>query len=148
MTEATATATAAPATDVRRAGSWVFYTGVAVLVVWVLVPIYLLFVNALSSPEEVTGFPKNCARPQQQARVNHHFSVGMNQLQSLTNKRYKQIIRNAVAIFTAQQQTTKRHQKHQPYKSDHDPEKLQACKGCLDLIWFVCPHSNFPGFAH
>lgn len=43
---------------VRSSGRWVFATGIALLVLWVLVPIWLLMVNALSSPEEVTGFPK------------------------------------------------------------------------------------------
>ena len=46
-------------TEVRRSGRWVFVTGVALLVLWVLVPIWLLLVNALSSPEEVTAFPKS-----------------------------------------------------------------------------------------
>ena len=50
---------ALPASEVRRAGSLVFAAGVALLCVWVLLPIYLLFVNALSSPAEVQGFPKS-----------------------------------------------------------------------------------------
>ncbi|MCU0855951.1 MAG: carbohydrate ABC transporter permease, partial [Rhodobacteraceae bacterium] len=50
----------APAPDaVRRSGRWVFVTGTALLVLWVLVPIWLLLVNALSAPEEVTAFPKS-----------------------------------------------------------------------------------------
>ena len=57
MTDAAAP-DAAPA-EVRRAGAWVFAAGVALLCVWVLVPIYLLFVNALSAPAEVQGFPKS-----------------------------------------------------------------------------------------
>ncbi|MCU0987912.1 MAG: carbohydrate ABC transporter permease [Acetobacteraceae bacterium] len=57
MTEATTTPAAA-APDVRRAGSWVFTASVILLIVWVLLPIYLLMINALSAPEEVTGFPK------------------------------------------------------------------------------------------
>lgn len=44
---------------IRRSGRWVFVTGVALLVIWVLLPIWLLFVNALSTPEEVTAFPKS-----------------------------------------------------------------------------------------
>lgn len=44
--------------DPRRAGRLVFWSGVALLVVWVLFPIWLLMVNALSAPGEVTGFPK------------------------------------------------------------------------------------------
>ena len=46
------------APDLRRAGRLVFWSGVALLVVWVLFPIWLLMVNALSAPGEVTGFPK------------------------------------------------------------------------------------------
>jgi multiple sugar transport system permease protein len=45
--------------QIRRSGRWVFATGVALLVIWVLLPIWLLFVNALSTPEEVTAFPKS-----------------------------------------------------------------------------------------
>ena len=44
--------------DVRRAGRFVFYAGLSLLVLWVLVPIWLLMVNALSAPAEVIGFPK------------------------------------------------------------------------------------------
>jgi multiple sugar transport system permease protein len=52
--------TPAPSPDaVRRSGRWVFVTGTALLILWVLVPIWLLMVNALSSPSEVTGFPKS-----------------------------------------------------------------------------------------
>lgn len=52
------TAPAEISTEIRSSGRWVFAAGVLLLCVWVLLPIYLLFVNALSSPEEVTGFPK------------------------------------------------------------------------------------------
>lgn len=44
--------------EVRSAGHFLFGAAVIVLCVWVLVPIYLLFVNTLSSPQEVSGFPK------------------------------------------------------------------------------------------
>jgi multiple sugar transport system permease protein len=44
--------------DIRRAGNGVFIAGVALLIVWTLFPIYLLGVNALSSPDEINGFPK------------------------------------------------------------------------------------------
>ena len=44
--------------DVARAGKFVFWAGIALLVLWVLVPIWFLFINALSSPSEVTSFPK------------------------------------------------------------------------------------------
>lgn len=46
-------------TDARSAGRFVFVTGTVLLVVWVLVPLYLLGVNTLSSPQEVSGFPKS-----------------------------------------------------------------------------------------
>ena len=50
---------AAPAAaDARKAGSWLFIAGIILLCVWVLLPIYLLLVNALSAPAEVTAFPK------------------------------------------------------------------------------------------
>lgn len=44
--------------DVNRAGRFLFWSGIALLVLWVLVPIWFLMVNALSSPSEVTSFPK------------------------------------------------------------------------------------------
>lgn len=53
-----AAARAASAADVRRAGGWVFTAAIVLLVVWVLLPIWLLLTNALSAPAEVTGFPK------------------------------------------------------------------------------------------
>jgi multiple sugar transport system permease protein len=45
--------------DARSAGRLVFVTGTVLLVIWVLVPLYLLAVNTLSSPSEVSGFPKS-----------------------------------------------------------------------------------------
>jgi multiple sugar transport system permease protein len=42
----------------RRAGRFLMFAAIVLLCAWVLVPIYLLIVNALSSPNEVTGFPK------------------------------------------------------------------------------------------
>src|SRR5690606_30402333 len=44
--------------DVGAAGRFLFWTSVVLLCAWVLVPIYLLIVNTLSSPQEVTAFPK------------------------------------------------------------------------------------------
>jgi multiple sugar transport system permease protein len=58
MTDATATSAPPAVSEVRRAGSWVFTASVILLIVWVLLPIYLLMINALSAPEEVTSFPK------------------------------------------------------------------------------------------
>lgn len=60
MSTATAVGdTARSVADARSAGRFVFITGTALLVIWVLVPIYLLAVNTLSSPSEVSGFPKS-----------------------------------------------------------------------------------------
>jgi multiple sugar transport system permease protein len=42
----------------QRLTNIAFSITVVVLCLWVLVPIYLLLTNALSSPSEVTGFPK------------------------------------------------------------------------------------------
>jgi multiple sugar transport system permease protein len=57
----TASATDAPqaVSDVGRAGRFLFWAAVVLLCAWVLVPIYLLAVNTLSSPQEVTAFPKS-----------------------------------------------------------------------------------------
>ncbi|WP_309083735.1 carbohydrate ABC transporter permease [Chelativorans sp.] len=44
--------------EVRSAARFLFIAAIVVLCIWVLLPIYLLFVNALSSPQEVSGFPK------------------------------------------------------------------------------------------
>lgn len=49
---------AKPAPDPKRAGHWLLVATVVLLCAWVLLPIYLLLVNALSSPEEVRAFPK------------------------------------------------------------------------------------------
>jgi len=60
MTEVTATASAPakPAPDARKAGHWLLMATIVLFCIWVLAPIYLLVVNALSSPEEVRAFPK------------------------------------------------------------------------------------------
>ena len=47
-----------PAPDARRAGRLVYRAAVGLLCAWVLVPIYFLLVNTLSSPEAVNSFPK------------------------------------------------------------------------------------------
>ncbi len=39
-------------------GRWLIVAAIVVLCLWVLVPIYLILVNALSSPTEVNGWPK------------------------------------------------------------------------------------------
>ena len=49
--------TANPA--LRRAGRYLYVASVAVLCAWVIVPIYFLLVNTLSSPEAVNAFPKS-----------------------------------------------------------------------------------------
>lgn len=55
MTSAT---TEAPGADPRRAGRMVYGAAVVVLCAWVLVPLYFLLINTLSSPEAVNAFPK------------------------------------------------------------------------------------------
>jgi len=45
--------------DTRRAGRFLYGASVALLCAWVLVPIYFLLVNTLSSPETVSSFPKS-----------------------------------------------------------------------------------------
>ena len=49
--------------DVTRAGRVLYWSGVVLLCVWVLLPIYLLLINALSSPTEVQAFPKSAVPP-------------------------------------------------------------------------------------
>lgn len=41
-----------------RAGRWVYAAAVLLLCAWVLVPLYFLLINTLSSPETVNAFPK------------------------------------------------------------------------------------------
>lgn len=45
--------------DTRATGRWVYKSAVLLLCAWVLVPIYFLLVNTLSSPEAVSSFPKS-----------------------------------------------------------------------------------------
>ncbi|MDH2297241.1 carbohydrate ABC transporter permease [Cobetia sp. 29-18-1] len=40
------------------AWKWLFRAGVSILVLWVLVPIALLMLNSISTPEQITGWPK------------------------------------------------------------------------------------------
>ncbi len=56
---ATATAPAVPLARKASSGSWMTVAIVVVLCAWVLLPIYLIAVNALSSPQAVSGFPKS-----------------------------------------------------------------------------------------
>ncbi|WP_282603176.1 carbohydrate ABC transporter permease [Paracoccus sp. PARArs4] len=51
-------ATDAPLIDTRRSGRWLYVASVILLCAWVLVPLYFLFINTLSSPETVNSFPK------------------------------------------------------------------------------------------
>jgi multiple sugar transport system permease protein len=59
MTETTANDVPQSVSDANAAGRFLTITAIVLLCAWVLVPIYLLAVNTLSSPEEVTGFPKS-----------------------------------------------------------------------------------------
>jgi len=54
----TAVTTEAAAPDTRRAGRFVYVSAVVLLCAWVLVPIYFLLINTLSSPDTVNSFPK------------------------------------------------------------------------------------------
>ena len=44
--------------DARKSGRFVYVSAVVLLCAWVLVPIYFLLINTLSSPETVNSFPK------------------------------------------------------------------------------------------
>ena len=59
MSDTTANDVPRGVSEVTAAGRFLFWAGVVMLCAWVLVPIYLLLVNTLSSPEEVSGFPKS-----------------------------------------------------------------------------------------
>lgn len=54
----TADTTDVAAPDTRRAGRFVYVSAVVLLCAWVLVPIYFLLINTLSSPDTVNSFPK------------------------------------------------------------------------------------------
>jgi multiple sugar transport system permease protein len=58
MTAVTENDTAHGVEAARSAGRFLFVTAIVLICAWVLVPIYLLLVNTLSSPQEVSGFPK------------------------------------------------------------------------------------------
>lgn len=53
----TAVATDAP-TDTRKSGRSLYVASVVLLCAWVIVPLYFLLINTLSSPETVNAFPK------------------------------------------------------------------------------------------
>ena len=57
MTDATVAAPAGP--DTRASGRILYKASVILLCAWVLVPIYFLLVNTLSSPDAVNSFPKS-----------------------------------------------------------------------------------------
>jgi multiple sugar transport system permease protein len=48
----------ARATDHRTASRWLMAATIVILCLWVLVPIYLILVNTLSSPDQVTSWPR------------------------------------------------------------------------------------------
>ena len=58
MTVAADVTDTAPA-SARQAGRYVYVAAVILLCAWVLVPLYLLLVNTLSSPQAVNAFPKS-----------------------------------------------------------------------------------------
>lgn len=45
--------------DTRKSGRFLYAASVAFLCAWVIVPIYFLLINTLSSPETVNSFPKS-----------------------------------------------------------------------------------------
>ena len=45
--------------DMRSASRFVYITAVVLLVAWVVVPLYFLLINTLSSPDAVNSFPKS-----------------------------------------------------------------------------------------
>ena len=45
--------------DSRKAGRYVYAAAVVLLCAWVLVPLYFLLINTLSSPEAVNSYPKS-----------------------------------------------------------------------------------------
>jgi len=45
--------------DARKSGRFVYVASVILLCAWVIVPLYFLFINTLSSPEAVNAFPKS-----------------------------------------------------------------------------------------
>ncbi|NJK42231.1 MAG: carbohydrate ABC transporter permease [Aquincola sp.] len=48
-----------PVQSTVKAGRYVYISAVVLLCAWVLVPLYFLLINTLSSPEAVTAFPKS-----------------------------------------------------------------------------------------
>lgn len=58
MSVAVAADVARPVAEINAAGRFLFIAGTVLLCAWVLVPIYLLVVNTLSSPQQVSAFPK------------------------------------------------------------------------------------------
>lgn len=54
----TAVSTDVAAPDARKTGRYVYASAVFLLCAWVLVPLYFLLINTLSSPETVNSFPK------------------------------------------------------------------------------------------
>jgi len=77
MTDAAISADSArPVADARSAGRFLFIAGTVLLVVWVLLPIYLLVVNTLSAPVEVSGFPKSGIPSFDMTSVNFFLSFG------------------------------------------------------------------------
>jgi len=56
MSTVTTVPTAALAT--RKSGRYLYIASVGLLCAWVIVPLYFLLINTLSSPETVNGFPK------------------------------------------------------------------------------------------
>ena len=54
-----APAVSGPVPSTVKAGRYVYISAIVLLCAWVLVPLYFLLINTLSSPEAVTAFPKS-----------------------------------------------------------------------------------------
>jgi multiple sugar transport system permease protein len=65
---------ASPAPSIRRDGGFLIGAAAVAACLWILVPLYFLAVNALSSPQAVTGFPKP-AVPQFNLQSAHFFAT-------------------------------------------------------------------------
>lgn len=46
-------------TDSKKAGRYVYVSAIVLLCAWVIVPLYFLLINTLSSPETVNAYPKS-----------------------------------------------------------------------------------------
>mgnify|MGYP001024482222 FL=1 len=84
--------------DTRKAGRILYAASVALLCAWVLVPIYLLLVNTLSSPEAVSTFPKSFL-PEFNTESLEFFAGFSGMLNALANSIYVAAITMVLSIL-------------------------------------------------